>query len=104
MRCRGSGDKANAIEKVARECGLPKGSVWGLIYRKPTRVWADVLQNLRDGYIAACEAQLRRLEHEIEITKRKAGADNRAVRAAEALVGKDDRSALTRVTGAGGKR
>jgi hypothetical protein len=86
LRSRGSGDKANAIDRVARECRVPRGAIWSLLYRPPKRVWADVLQSLRDGYVAACEARLEELKHEIEITKTLAGTDNRAVRAAEALV------------------
>lgn len=85
LRSRGSGDKANAIDRVARECGVPRGAVWALLYRRPKRVWADVLQNLRNGYVAACEAQLKALAHEIEITKAVAGSDGAAVRAAEAM-------------------
>jgi hypothetical protein len=86
LRSRGSGDKANAIDRVARECRVSRGAVWSLLYRPPKRVWADVLQSLRDGYVAACEARLEELKHEITITKALAGPDHPSVRAAEALL------------------
>lgn len=86
LRSRGSGDKANAIDRVARECRVSRGAIWSLLYRPPKRVWADVLQSLRDGYVAACEARLEELKHEIAITKALAGSDSRAVHEAEAMV------------------
>jgi hypothetical protein len=86
MRTRGPGDRDNAIRAVARECGLPKGSVWGLLYRRPAHVWAHVLKNLHDGYNRAREEQLRLLEHEIAITRLKAGSAHNSVQEAQALV------------------
>lgn len=44
---------------------------------------------LQAAYQAECERQLRKLQHEIQITEAIAGADCSAVRAAKALVGED---------------
>jgi uncharacterized small protein (DUF1192 family) len=86
MRSRGWGDKENAIGTVADECGVSFGTIWSLLYRKPKRIWADNGEKIKAAYLAACEAQLRALQHEIELTKATSRPDSDAVRAAEALV------------------
>jgi len=84
---RGPGDTSNAIKRTARRHGLQFSELWALRYRPPKRIFADVYFRLRAAYEAECQRQLRLLEHELERTKAVAGPDNRAVVAAEALLG-----------------
>jgi hypothetical protein len=83
---RGPGDTENAMRRLAARYGLDFGALWSLRYRPPKRIFADVYFSLKAAYEAECERQLRLLEHELAITKAKAGADHPAVRAVEALV------------------
>ena len=83
---RGPGDMDNAMRRIATRYGLEPGTLWGLRYRPPKRIFADIYFRLRDAYQAERERQLRLLEHEIAITKAKAGPDRVAVRAAETVV------------------
>lgn len=85
---RGPGDTDNAMRRLSQRYGIPYGSLWTLRYRKPKDVFASVYFALQNAYAAECERQLKRLQHDIEITKRIAGPNGRAVRAAEALVEK----------------
>ena len=82
---RGPGDTANALRRVARRAGVSQAALFALRYRNPKRIWADVHGALRRAYLAECERQMRKLEHEITIA-RGAGVDDADLRALEALV------------------
>jgi hypothetical protein len=84
---RGPGDTENAMRRVSQRYGVDYSALWALRYRPPKRVFADIYFALRHAYEAECERQLRQLEHELEITRAKAGPNHAAVRAAETLVG-----------------
>lgn len=86
---RGSGDTEAAMRRIEMKYGVSYSDLWALRYRKPKRIWADVLERIRAAYEAQRQEQMRRLQHDIEITKAISGADCAAVRAAEALVDKD---------------
>ena len=83
---RGPGDTANAMRRLEARTGIPWRVFWGLRYRPPSDLWASVHERLRAAYLAECERQMRKLEHDIEITKAVAGPDNDAVREAAAAL------------------
>src|SRR3954451_645702 len=87
---RGPGDTENAMRRLSARYGLDYGALWGLRYRPPKRIFADVYFALAAAYQAECERQQRVLAHDIAKTKAIAGAHHPAVRAAEAVVGAGD--------------
>lgn len=91
--CRGAGDKGPAMRRVARRIGVAFSRLWALDYRPPKDVPASMYQRLARAYLAMREDQIRRLEHDIEITRQIAGDGARAVCAAEALVAEANLSA-----------
>lgn len=82
---RGPGDTDNAMRRVADEYGVPYTDLWKLRYRKPKRIYADVLLALANAFEAQREAQLKRLEHERAITKVKGRLSSYLVAASDAL-------------------
>lgn len=91
---RGPGDMDNAMRRVAGRYGLDPGTLWGLRYRPPKRIFADIYFRLQAAYQAERERQLRLLQHDIAITKAKAGSDCHSVRAAQAVVDAADTSSI----------
>ena len=91
MKARGPGDTENAMRSIAREYSIDYGFLWSLRYRRERLriISVSVYEAIRAAYRAECERQLRKLENEIERTKAITGPDSNAVRAAEALMGKD---------------
>jgi hypothetical protein len=89
MKARGPGDTDNAMRQIEREYGIDYGFLWSLRYRRDRlKVMSkSVYERLAAAYRAECERQLRKLQHEIEITEQVAGADAAAVVAAKAVVG-----------------
>jgi hypothetical protein len=90
MKARGPGDTENAMRLIEREYGIDYGFLWSLRYRRERlrTISISAYESIRAAYRAECGRQMRKLEHEITLTKQIAGADNAAVRAAEALVSK----------------
>lgn len=84
---RGNGDTENAMRRLESRYGIPWRVFWALRYRPPGDVLKGIYDRLGAAYLAECERQKRKLEHEIEITKIIAGPDAAAVLQAEALVG-----------------
>ena len=91
MKARGPGDTENAMRRIEREYGIDYGFLWSLRYRRDRLkiISISVYESIRAAYREECARQLRKLEHEIEITEAITGPDNSAVRAAKTLVGKD---------------
>jgi len=87
---RGPGDLENAWRRLEARYGISFGSFWALRYRKPRDVHASIYFRLKAAYEAECERQMRKLQHELSITKTIAGDDHPAVGAAAALVGEDE--------------
>jgi len=83
---RGPGDLDNAMRRLEVCYGVPYSTWWSLRYRPPKDMLLTVFERLRDAYRAECERQIKRLEHDITITKAIAGDNHAAIRAAEALV------------------
>jgi hypothetical protein len=89
MKARGPGDTENAMRRVEREYGIDYGFLWSLRYRRDRlrTISISVYESIRAAYREECARQMRKLEHEIEVTEKITGADHAAVRAAKALVG-----------------
>lgn len=83
---RGPGDLENAWRRLEVRYGVPWRAFWSLRYRRPKEIAASIYLRLQAAYAAECERQMRRHQHEFEITKAKAGANHPAVVAAAALV------------------
>lgn len=87
QEAKGSGDTENAMRRLGERYGVPWRTFWSLRYRPPKSMCADVWLRIRGAYQAECERQIRKLQHEIEITETIAGRDHAAVAKARALVG-----------------
>lgn len=83
---RGPGDIENAWRRLEARYGVPASAFYSLRYRKPKGILASMYFRLRSAYEAECNRQIRKLQHDIETTKAKAGPNHAAVVAAEALV------------------
>src|SRR6185312_378892 len=89
---RGPGDIENAWRRLEGRYGVPWRTFWSLRYRPPREIAASVYLRLKAAYAAECERQIRRLEHEIQITAVKVGADHPAVVEAKAVARKGRRA------------
>ena len=87
---RGPGDTENAMRRVEYRYGIPFHVLWSLRYRVPKGILTSVFFRLQSAYVAECERQMRLLRHEIETTENVTGADDAAVVAAKAVVGKEN--------------
>lgn len=83
---RGPGDLENAMRRLSARHDIPWRTFWTLRYRPPGDILHGVFESIRAAYEAELTRQIRLLNHELEITKAKAGPDARAVRAGMALV------------------
>lgn len=83
---RGPGDYDNAMRRVHK---VPYSLLWSLIYRPPKDIGVRKFLQLRNAYLAACEAEKKRLEDAIKKTRETTGLtpdDCLALRAGVALV------------------
>lgn len=89
MRARGPGDTDNAMRSIERDYGIAHSILWSLRYRRDRyrSIGVEIYARLSAAYAAECARQVRKLSHEIAITKAITGPFNSAVVAAEALVG-----------------
>lgn len=89
LRARGAGDTENAMRSLEREYGIDYWTIWRLRYRRSALkdIGVSVYHRLKAAYEAECQRQMRKLQHEIEVTEQITGPDSNAVRAAKALVG-----------------
>jgi hypothetical protein len=85
---RGPGDLPNAWRRLEARYGVPVQTFWALRYRRPKDILASIYLQLSAAYQAECQRQMRKLAHEIHITRRIAGADHPAVAQAQAVVDK----------------
>lgn len=88
MKSRGPGDLENAMIQIEREYGIDYWTQWTLRYRKNRfkDIGIGLYHRIRDAYRTECERQMRKLSHELSITKALAGAGHASVAAAEAVV------------------
>ncbi len=84
---RGPGDMENAWHRLEARYGVPWRAFWALRYRRPTEIATSIYMRLQAAYQAEVERQLKRLQHELEITKAKAGPRASSVVATEAVLG-----------------
>jgi hypothetical protein len=87
---RGPGDIEAAWHRLQHRYGVPFRTFWALRYRPPKTICADLYLRLCAAYQAECERQMRKLRHELEITKATAGAHSASVVAAETVVDADN--------------
>lgn len=87
---RGPGDMPRAMERLERQYGIPASTFFTLRYRNPKRIWADVYLQLRAAHDDFRARQLRQLQHDIDITRAKAGHRTNSIRAAEAVANEAD--------------
>ncbi len=83
---RGPGDTENAMRRIEQRYGVPFNSLWSLRYRRPKNIVVGLFARLHAAYEAECERQMRKMAHELEITKTVAGFAHASVAAAQTLV------------------
>lgn len=83
---RGPGDLENAMRRLGARHGIPWRTFWTLRYRPPRDILWGLAARLHAAHEAEINRQIELLQHELTITKAKAGSHHAAVRAAEALV------------------
>lgn len=88
MRAPGPGDTDNAMRSIERDYGVDYWILWRLRYRRSALrdIGVSAYMRLKAAYQAECERQMKKLQHEIEVTEKIAGADRNSIRAAKALV------------------
>jgi hypothetical protein len=89
MRARGPGDTENAMRAIERDYGVDYWLLWRLRYRRSVLkdIGITAYMRLKAAHQSECERQIRKLQNDIERTKKIAGADRAVVDAAKALVG-----------------
>lgn len=88
---RGPGDVENAMRRVEAKYGVPYAVLWRLRYRKPKDILLGVAMRLVEAYEAQRAEQLRRLNHEREITRVTGRIAEALVAASDALAREKDR-------------
>lgn len=88
MRTRGPGDLENAMRAIERDYGIDYWTLWTLRYRRGQfkDIGVGIYMRLRAAYEAECARQMRRLRHDIEVTKQVAGPDHPVVAESEAVL------------------
>lgn len=81
----GASDTENAMRRVEREYGIDYGVLWALRYRKPKDILTTWYFRLKSAYETELQRQMRKLEHEAQITKA-LSPDSDAVASAEAFL------------------
>lgn len=87
---RGNGDTENAMRRLETSYGIPWRTFWNLRYRPPVSIDGDILVALYAARRSMQERLMRKLKHDLEITKRTAGPDAPSVAAVQAVVGSDE--------------
>lgn len=87
---RGPGDMENAWRRLEHRYGVPWRAFWSLRYRRPNEIAASIYLRLQAAYVAEGERLIRRIRHDIEVTKATSRADQALVVEIEALVGKGE--------------
>ena len=69
MEARGWGDNAQALIRIARDARISRWTLERIRTGSVKSVRDDVKARLRTAYIEACERQLSRLQHDLDIEK-----------------------------------
>lgn len=73
LESRGNGDQLNALERVARRCGMGTRSLRRLINGETKDPSISVFGRVRAAYLDLCERQITKLQHEVEVDKARYG-------------------------------
>lgn len=73
---RGNGDQMNAYERVAARCGVTARQLRRFLANDIKSPGWGLIQGIRVGWIGLWEEEIKRLQHELEIQKRKFGSDH----------------------------
>lgn len=94
MLARGPGDTENAMRRIEREYGVAYGFIWSLRYRRDQLhiISHAVYERIKAAYYAECERQLKKLRHELHISK-VTGANSDLVASAEAFLRENESEA-----------
>jgi hypothetical protein len=95
LRARGPGDIENAMRAIERDYGIDYWTLWRLRYRKNQirDIGVSIYMRLQAAYQAECERQMRKMRHELEITKATRPAAP-AVAAVQAVVDEIEEEAI----------
>jgi hypothetical protein len=67
LESRGNGDQLNALERVARNCGMGSRALRRLINGETKDPSISVFGRVRAAYLDLCERQIAKLKHEVEV-------------------------------------
>lgn len=83
----GPGDVENAMRRIEAKTGVGYWTLWGLWNRRRKLVDRDLFLQLRNGYLAICERQLKALQLDLATETEVSGDDSfeDLAREAEAL-------------------
>lgn len=70
VECKGWGDQAEALKRIARECRLSFWTLNNLLIGRRKRVDGDVRDRIRQYFIDDCRARAARLLHDAEMAER----------------------------------
>lgn len=89
MKARGPGDTDNAMRAIERDYGIDYWTIWRLRYAaaRLKDIPASIYARIEAAYIAECERQARRLNHEIAVARLVAPS---AVDAADLVAGDEE--------------
>lgn len=74
---RGPSDSESAMHRIQAKYGIDYWTQWGLRFRPPKKVSADLIERVRQAYLATLEQSVRRDIARLEIEAAK-GADDAA--------------------------
>jgi hypothetical protein len=73
---RGNGDQMNAYERVAKRCGVTARQLRRFLSGEIKKPAWDFVQGIRLGWVGLMEEKIKRMQHDLEIQKRKFGSDH----------------------------
>lgn len=71
---RGNGDHMNAMERVAKRCGVTARQLRRFLAGEIKRPGWDLIQGIHVGFFGLMESKVKALQHEIEVCKRQYGS------------------------------
>lgn len=88
MRTRGPGDIPNAMRSIERDYGIDYWTQWQLRYARDRfkDIGISIYARLHAAYVAECDRQARKFQHEREIARKLAGPAHAAVASRAAVV------------------
>lgn len=71
---RGNGDQMNAMERVAKRCGVTSRQLRRFLAGDIKRPGWDLIQGIHVGFFGLLESKVKALQHEIEVCKTRYGS------------------------------